>query len=421
MWRPIDSMFDNLKEGTQLMSIYTPYFYVIQDVRNGMYYAGSKYGQDANPSNFMVEGGYETSSETIKGLIRQYGLDNFIIRKIKTFKSSSEAHRYETRFLVKVNARGNPRFYNGHNNDGNLDPDKLKSIMMELYGVEYPMQSQIVREKSKLTNLRKRGVEYPMQCDYVKEKSKQTSIEKYATEHPRQSQIVKDNLICSTIEKYGVENVFQAAFVKNKIKETNIERYGVEHPSHSPELMEKKAQNNFEKYGVRCTFQIPEIREKALEKMWAENARQKRTNTNVKRYGVEVAASSPIVIEKVIETRRKLSERQSVLLLREYTRYFGIKLGEGWYQKSDDWLTYTLNEIQEKYGYYDYDTISNMYPKKKYSSSIKLLQDRPIVKQLKKYKEKYGRELKLGMSWDRKDNDYLEKLLSEVIETYGEI
>ena len=35
---------------------YQPYFYVIQDSCNGMYYAGVKWGKDANPGIFMVEG-----------------------------------------------------------------------------------------------------------------------------------------------------------------------------------------------------------------------------------------------------------------------------------------------------------------------------------------------------------------------------
>jgi hypothetical protein len=377
MWRPIDSMFDNLTRGTQLMSIYQPYFYIIQDTRNGMYYAGAKWGKDANLSDFMIEDGYTTSSNIVNEIIEKYGLDNFIIRKVKTFKTKLETRRYEERFLKRINAKNHPRFYNKHNNDHifSYQDDRYKEKMLEIYGVEHPSHSLELIEKRRRNNL----------------------------------------------EKYGVENVFQADFVKDKIKETNIERYGVEHPSYSKELLEKKAQNNLEKYGVKSTFSLPHVRERALKNTWTENTRQKRTNTNMKRYGVEVPSSSPIVIEKVLETRENLSGRKSVLLIREYTRYFRIKLGYGWYQKSDEWLEKTLAEIQENYGHYDYEELSKMIPKKKYSDSIKQLQERPLVKKLKKYKEKYGRELKLGRAWDRKDDKYLEKLLSEVIEKYGKI
>lgn len=289
---PTNSMFRHLTRGTQLMSIYIPYFYIIQDIRNSMYYAGSKYGKDANPETFMVEGGYSTSSEIINELIKTHGLVNFIIRKIKIFKTGPEAHRYETRFLQKLDARNHPKFYNGHNNDGLMNPEKMRIIMLERYGVEYAMQSPIIREKVK-----------------------EISMEKYGVCHYTQSQVVKDKMVYNNKEKYGVANVFQADFVKDKIKETNLERYGVEHPSHSLELLEKKAQNNLEKYGVRSTFSIPEIRKKALENTWTEKARQKRISTNLEKYGYEVGLSSPLVIEKILETRKHSANREAVILL----------------------------------------------------------------------------------------------------------
>jgi hypothetical protein len=131
-------MLKHLTRGTQLMAIYQdqyrPYFYIIQDVRNGMYYAGAKWGKDANPSNFMVEGGYTTSSNTIKKLIQQYGLDNFIIRKIRIFETPNETCYYETRFLEKVGARKNKKFYNLHNNDNIFDTEKMCFVTEMIYG-----------------------------------------------------------------------------------------------------------------------------------------------------------------------------------------------------------------------------------------------------------------------------------------------
>lgn len=113
------------------MAIYQPYFYIIQDVRNGMYYAGAKWSKNSNPSNFMVEGGYTTSSKIVNELIQQYGLSNFVVRKIRTFESAEQAYDYETKFLIKVDARNHPRFYNGHNNDSKFrfpDPSFRKIV-----------------------------------------------------------------------------------------------------------------------------------------------------------------------------------------------------------------------------------------------------------------------------------------------------
>lgn len=116
------------------MNIYTPYFYIIQDTLNGMYYAGAKWAVDANPDNFMIEGGYTTSSNTIKSIIEKDGLDRFNIKKIKTFENKHETCCYETKFLQRVNARQNIFFYNGHNNDGIFCTEKLKFITELIYG-----------------------------------------------------------------------------------------------------------------------------------------------------------------------------------------------------------------------------------------------------------------------------------------------
>ena len=97
---------------------YQPYFYIIQDVRNGMYYAGSRYSKKAKPSELLTENGYKTHSKKVKWVIKEHGLKSFVIRKIRTFESAEQAYDYETRFLQKVDARNHHKFYNGHNNDG---------------------------------------------------------------------------------------------------------------------------------------------------------------------------------------------------------------------------------------------------------------------------------------------------------------
>jgi hypothetical protein len=197
-------------------SIYTPYFYIIQDTRNGMYYAGAKWAQGCHPSDFMIEGGYITSSDTIKKLIEQHGLDVFVIRKIRTFKTADEAYNYETRFLKKIKARNNPKFYNGHENDGAMNVNKMKIIMMGLYGVENPFQAEEIKSKIKQTNLEKYGDEVYTRTDEYRQKYTKTCI-----------------------EKYGVAYHTQSESTKSAQKETNIRNRGVENPSHCPEVRAK--------------------------------------------------------------------------------------------------------------------------------------------------------------------------------------
>jgi len=54
-------------------------------------------------------------------------------------------------------------------------------------GVEYPSQSQEVREKGKATFLKKYGVKCPLQSHKIKDKIKATCLEKYGVENPQQN------------------------------------------------------------------------------------------------------------------------------------------------------------------------------------------------------------------------------------------
>jgi hypothetical protein len=128
-----------------------PFFYIIEHSTTGKLYAGSKFGNDADPKNFMNSKGYKTSSNTVRNIIEEEGLESFIIRKIKIFKTPEEAYSYETRFLQKVKARTNSIFLNGHENDCALPSfgsEKYKQFMLENYGVEHPSQSKELMEKA---------------------------------------------------------------------------------------------------------------------------------------------------------------------------------------------------------------------------------------------------------------------------------
>jgi hypothetical protein len=118
-----------------------PYFYVIREKKTGMYYAGCKYGTEADPTKLLRENGYMTSSNVVRKIILAEGIESFEVVKVKTFSTSEQSYQYETRFLQKVDAKNNPRFYNGHNNDITLPSygsEKYKLFMISKYGVENP-------------------------------------------------------------------------------------------------------------------------------------------------------------------------------------------------------------------------------------------------------------------------------------------
>lgn len=126
-----------------------PYFYIIQDVRNKMYYAGAKWSVDADENTFMTKEGYTTSSSIVNKIIENFGLDVFIIRKLRVFKTPEETYTYETKFLRKVKAGSNSKFYNAHDNNFTFIPGskECKLFMLNKYGTEYPSQSKEIKEK----------------------------------------------------------------------------------------------------------------------------------------------------------------------------------------------------------------------------------------------------------------------------------
>lgn len=91
----------------------TPYFYIIRETATGKYYAGSRIKRGCHPSELLV--GYLTSSHLIQSLCDS-DPHAFTVDRVHTFTTADEAEDYETRFLQKVDARNNPRFYNQHNN-----------------------------------------------------------------------------------------------------------------------------------------------------------------------------------------------------------------------------------------------------------------------------------------------------------------
>lgn len=92
-----------------------PYFYIIEHITSGKYYAGCKINSSADSNTFMTESGYQTTSKVVHKIIKSEGLSAFKIRKIKHFNSPSEALSYENKFLLRVNAAKNSNFLNRHN------------------------------------------------------------------------------------------------------------------------------------------------------------------------------------------------------------------------------------------------------------------------------------------------------------------
>lgn len=91
----------------------SPFFYVIRCKHKGIYYAGyCCAASHCNSLTFMTAAGYQTSSKRVKSIIAKHGVESFEILRIRHFATRQQACRYEYKFLCKVKANKNPKFYN---------------------------------------------------------------------------------------------------------------------------------------------------------------------------------------------------------------------------------------------------------------------------------------------------------------------
>ena len=94
------------------MSDRKPYTYYVLHIPTGKKYYGSKYGKSSDPELFWKPGGYFTSSEKVKKLIEEYGMDSFKAEVRKVFETPEQALNYEYKFLKKVKALFNKDWLN---------------------------------------------------------------------------------------------------------------------------------------------------------------------------------------------------------------------------------------------------------------------------------------------------------------------
>jgi hypothetical protein len=175
--------------------------------------------------------------------------------------------------------------------------NKGKITNLKKYGVEHSSQLKETQDKKKITNLKKYGVEHSTQTEEVKDKRKETCLKKYGVEHPFQSEEIKDKFKATCLEKYGFSNPFQSEEIKDKIKVTCLEKYGVEYSSQSEDVKDKLKATCLEKYGCENPAQSKEIKDKmkeiCLEKYGVKNhfqseeIKNKSKATCLEKYGVE--------------------------------------------------------------------------------------------------------------------------------------
>jgi hypothetical protein len=90
-----------------------PYTYSVTHKTSGIHYYGSRYCKGCSPDDFFKT--YFTSSKIIQDLIKREGIDSFTFKIRKKFKTHLLCTAHESRFLKRVDAKNNPKFFNRQN------------------------------------------------------------------------------------------------------------------------------------------------------------------------------------------------------------------------------------------------------------------------------------------------------------------
>ena len=181
-------------------------------------------------------------------------------------------------------------------NNSLLIKEKIKVTNIKKYGIEYPLQLDSIKEQIKNTNLQRYGVENPVQSNQIKIKIKETNQKKYGGNAPACSKEVQDKIKYTCQERYNGDSPFQSDSIKEKINKTKLERYGIENHIQSEQVKEKIKQTMLIKHGG-FTLQSDKLKEKVrqtcIERYGIDNpiqleeVRKQIRLTNLNKYGVE--------------------------------------------------------------------------------------------------------------------------------------
>jgi len=90
---------------------------------------------------------------------------------------------------------------------------------------------KIARNNKRTKTVNEKYGGYTLQSSELKKKMKSTMIEKYGVEHSFHNDAIKQKALNTWIKKYGVDNPFKSNNIKEKIKEVLKDRYGVDNSS----------------------------------------------------------------------------------------------------------------------------------------------------------------------------------------------
>ena len=166
---------------------------------------------------------YDKMKDTLK---TKYGVDN--VSKLNSVKLKIQnSYTDKSKHSIQARRESTMQKRYGVKNIMQSFEGKQRFIrgMRLNHAVDYPQQSDAIRQKTIDSYLRNLGVSHPMQNTKVVEKSKDTLFNNYGVQHPMESVEIRNRQMQTCLSNYGVEYPMQCESIRNKAKTTCIQRY----------------------------------------------------------------------------------------------------------------------------------------------------------------------------------------------------
>ena len=179
-----------------------------------------------------------------------------------------------------------------------------KQTLIERYGVDNPLKSEVIKEKLKKTVLEKYGTSCVLKNKAVLDKIEKSNIEKYGVVNPFSSEVIKQQIKETNLAKYGVTSPVQSKEINAKLETTSMARYGCRRPSEHKSIRSKIKSAHLAKTEEEKAVIREKVKETCLEKYGVESTNQldsikeRKKHTCLEKYGVEHAIQSKEVMEK---------------------------------------------------------------------------------------------------------------------------
>jgi hypothetical protein len=185
-------------------------------------------------------------------LSEEFLLENYINKRYpcgyisELLKNEFTAHEIKMnlkKFNIKIRT-------NSENISTDFVQNKLKTTMLEKYGVENCSQSEEVKQKKVDTMMDNFGVSHHLKLESQMDKQRQTNLDRYGKDNV--SQVKEIHLLKESTfqENYGVRNIFCDA---QMMKQYWMDKFGVDNPSKVLEVELKKQDTIFKNFGLLTT------------------------------------------------------------------------------------------------------------------------------------------------------------------------